>query len=166
MAGATYTPIATTTLSSAASTVTFSSISGAYTDLVVVGNFAVSGTTNVKLRVNSDSGSNYSITYLDGNGTSAVSGRMSNSSSFIFTPSSWYAATGFYNVLLVNLTNYSNSTTYKTILTRYGSADRGTLAIAGLWRSTSAISSLEFSTDAGLTLSSGSIFTLYGIAAA
>jgi hypothetical protein len=91
---------------------------------------------------------------------------MSNSSSFIFTPSSWYAATGFSNVLLVNLTNYSNSTTYKTILTRYGSADRGTLAIAGLWRSTSAISSLEFSTDAGLTLSSGSIFTLYGIAAA
>ena len=33
---ATYEPIATTTLGSAASTITFSSISGSYTDLILV----------------------------------------------------------------------------------------------------------------------------------
>jgi len=61
-AGATYEPIATTTVSgSSTSTVTFSSISGTYTDLVIIGNLG-SQTTNAfpYLQFNGDTGSNYS----------------------------------------------------------------------------------------------------------
>ena len=162
---ATYSLIASNTLGSATATVTFSSITGTFTDLVLVANFGTSGTTNVKMRVNGDSGTNYSVTYLDGNGTSAVSGRTSGSSAFYFTASSWYAATGYSNVLSLSLLDYSNATTNKTMLSRYGSASTGTLAEVGLWRSTSAITSLEISTDAGQTFAAGSTFKLYGIQA-
>ena len=63
-AGATYTQIATTTLGSSQSTITFSSISGAYTDLVLVVTAKVSSATDLWVRANSDSGSNYSYLIL------------------------------------------------------------------------------------------------------
>jgi hypothetical protein len=54
----TYEPIATTTLSSAQSSVTFSSISGSYTDLVLVSNVSGSGgNANLRVTLNSDTGS-------------------------------------------------------------------------------------------------------------
>lgn len=161
----TYEPIATTTLGSTNSTIAFNSFSG-YTDIICVGNFGTSGTTNVKMRLNGDSGSNYSLTYIDGNGTSPVSGRTSNSSAIYFTASSWYAATGFSNLLTFNLMSYSNTTTNKQILVRYGSAAQGTMAQTGVWRNTAAVTSLELTTDPGQTFNIGSIFTIYGIKAA
>ena len=65
-AGATYYPIATTTLSSATNSVSFSSISGSYTDIVIVFNGAAS-TSGVTCNVqfNSDTGTNYSTTQQD-----------------------------------------------------------------------------------------------------
>jgi len=59
---ATYEPIATTTLGSAAATITFSSIPATYTDLVIV--FAGTATANLNplMSFNSDSGTNYSTT--------------------------------------------------------------------------------------------------------
>jgi hypothetical protein len=59
--------------------------------------------------------------------------------------------------------NYSNSTTYKTILGRSNAATSGTSAAVGLWRSTSAINSIEIGT---VSFTAGSTFSLYGIAAA
>ena len=73
-AGSTYTPIATTTLGSAATSYTFTSIPSTYTDLVLVGNLSSSSNTNISIRIYSDSGTNYSNTYLTGvNGTGASS---------------------------------------------------------------------------------------------
>ena len=71
----TYTPITSNTLTSATASVTFSSISGTYTDLVLVVS-AQSASTNVDLamRFNSDSGTNYSNTRLYGTGSAAGSG--------------------------------------------------------------------------------------------
>ena len=61
----TYEPIATNTLGSAASSVTFSSIPSTYTDLIVVMNYANStGLADVFFRFNGDTGSNYSDTIL------------------------------------------------------------------------------------------------------
>ena len=75
-AGATYVPLASTTLSSDTGSVTFSSISSSYTDLVIImsvqgntGGTAQGSNTNF-LRFNGDTASNYSYTYLSGNGTS------------------------------------------------------------------------------------------------
>jgi hypothetical protein len=166
-AGSTYTPLATTTLGTATASVTFSSISGAYTDLVLVcsGKSNTSTLDYTRIRVNSDTGSNYSRTYLGGNGTSAYSGRDTSATSYI----DGYAeatASGIYSPTIFNFQNYSNTTTYKTILSQGMSANSGAGAIVGLWRSTSAITSIDISNLNANSFASGSTFTLYGIAAA
>jgi hypothetical protein len=156
----TYTPIATQTLTTSVATVTFSSIPSTYTDLVLVANASsVASTQTIGWRANSDSGSNYSDTYLGGDGSSAFSGRNSNQT---------YAYFGSINTsrstLLLNFMNYSNTTTNKTSIARSNSTDYA-IARVNLWRSTSAISSIDINT-AGSTFATGSTFTLYGIKAA
>ena len=163
----TYEPIETQTLDSAAATVTFSSISGAYTDLVLVCS-GKSNTANLdytRIRVNSDTGSNYSRTYLGGNGSSAYSGRDTSATSYLdgIAPTT---ASGIYAPTIFNLQNYSNTTTYKTILSKGGSANASTGAVVGLWRNTAAITSIDISNINSNSFASGSTFTLYGIKAA
>ena len=161
-AGATYEPIATTTLGSAQATVTFSSISGSYTDLILIANLLPVSSARVKLRVNSDTGSNYSYTILFGDGTSSGSGRESSITEINYywnsTPSGW-------SNYILNFQNYSNTTTYKTIVARGNSTGVETFANVGLWRSTSAINAIEIRSSVG-TFDTGSTFTLYGIASA
>jgi hypothetical protein len=165
-AGSTYTPIATTTLGSATSSVTFSSISGSYTDIILVINAKQTATPNrwTTIRLNSDTGSNYSYTSLEGDGSSAGSYRESNQTrgaiSFKTSTANWGQNT-------VHFQNYSNSTTYKSWLSRGGAADTGVVAIAGLWRSTSAITTILITLEgSGQNFDTGSMFTLYGIQAA
>ena len=161
----TMTPIATTTLGSANSTITFSSISASYTDLVLVINaFATSSTDYIQIRINSDTGTNYSNTAVYGDGTSALSSRVSNQTFGYLSWTQNIAANG--RIVIASFQNYSNTTTYKTWLNRSSDAAYGTDAIVGLWRSTSAITTLEIKRTSGGNFNSGSTFTLYGIKAA
>ena len=165
-AGATYTPIASNTVSgSTTSTVTFSSISSAYTDIVCVGNFGVStSATVIGVRFNGDTSSNYSQTRLVGNGTSATSNRYSDTQCYL--DSSAYVPLSITANVVMNIMNYANTTTYKTFLHRYNDAAGETIACVNLWRATPAvISSMTFLLSSGYFLS-GSTFALYGIAAA
>ena len=162
-AGATYEPIATTTLGAAQTSYTFTSISGSYTDLylVIAGSGAVSG-GNMLLQFNSDTASNYSTTILFGDGSSAGSARASSASSMNIGD---LDATTQSNTL-VSIMNYSNTTTYKTAL---GRSNRSAVAVAakvGLWRSTSAITSVKVFFSTADVFTSGTTLTLYGIAAA
>jgi hypothetical protein len=165
-AGSTYTPIATTTLGSAAASYTFSSIPSTYTDLVLIQN--PSGTTtngqDVGLRFNGDSGTNYSRTALSGNGTSAVSPRQSNQTYAYLTYNGYPSGSVPMN-FISNIQNYSNSTTYKTVLSRSNNASTGLDANVNLWRNTAAITQIDIYCITG-TFGVGSTFTLYGIAAA
>lgn len=162
-AGPTYTSIATTTLGSATTNITFSSISGSYTDLILVGSFSNAINTNLFYQFNSDTGNNYSNTYLSGNGSTASSGRFTSRANIVVDPSGSGVGTGMATIL-ASFNNYSNSTTYKTALTRIGSAGLELGANVGLWRSTAAITSIKFYADQNFN--TGSTFTLYGIAAA
>ena len=165
-AGSTYTPIATQTLGSTASSVTFSSIPGTYTDLIFVINAMSSSTAYVNLQVNSDTGSNYSRTGLAGTGASVYSYRDSNQTQWGYAGQSTLSTTPS-NVTIVHLMNYSNTTTYKTFLARVGNAVDGVETTVGLWRSTAAINSVKFNlNNVSYTFASGSTFTLYGIKAA
>jgi hypothetical protein len=159
----TYTPVASQTLSASASSVTFSSIPQNYTDLVVVCNAITNTVANYELTFNSDSGTNYSRTYLLGNGSAASSGRAS-SANFIRCDQGGNLDTTWGNPITVNVMSYSNSTTYKSVLSRSGGASSGVGAVVGLWRNTAAITSLSFACS-GATFSSGSTFSLYGIQA-
>jgi len=58
--------------------------------------------------------------------------------------------------------NYSNATTFKTALTRWGLGNAETNTTVGLWRSTSAITSVTVLPGAG-NLATGSTFSLYGV---
>jgi hypothetical protein len=161
---ATYEPIATYTAPSAQGSYTFTSIPSTYTDLVVV----VSGALNVAAACyvqfgngSIDTGGNYSMTYLYGTGSSAVSGREVNATKIFAADFS----TGQSNAI-VNVQNYKNTTTYKTILCRGNAASVATSAQVGMWRSTSAINQINIFADASRTFNTGSTFTLYGIKAA
>jgi hypothetical protein len=165
-AGKTYTPLARTTLSSAAASVTFSSISGSYTDLILVSNLggSVSGEA-VRIQINSDSGSNYSYTAIRGNGTSATSERATSATSLRISTGVGVTTNTSDMTIITNLQNYSNTTTFKTLISRAGQAANGTESSVGLWRSTSAINAIQVSNTNG-NIVAGSTFTLYGILAA
>lgn len=164
---ATYEPIATTTLSSAASSITFSSIPATYTDLrlVVVGTSATEG--RLLLRFNSDSGTNYSYTVIKGDGTNTGSHRGTDQTywrsyeTVLPTSNAGFAA--------VDIFSYAGSTN-KTLLYN-GSMDKNgsgtTTLVVGLWRDTSAISSIVcYSgnlTTTTYNFNTGTTATLYGI---
>ena len=157
----TYEPIATTTLGSAQTSITFSSIPSTYTDLIVV----VSGTSSagfgLALRFNSDTGNNYSNTFLYGDGSSALSGRgTSENVGFV-----GYFSTGQSDTT-AHIMNYANTTTYKTTLGRGNQAGVLTVARAMLYRSTSAINNVQLYFNGTVTFGSGTTATLYGIKAA
>ena len=164
----TYTPIATTTLGSNTASVTFSSISGSYTDLVLIANFVgftTSANSAISVRLNGDTGSNYSATFLRGNGTSALSSRATNDNRMVIGAAAIGTNTDA-AMSIVNFMNYSNTTTYKTVISRYSQASLQAETDVGLWRNTAAITSIEFGTyGTNLTLA-GSVITLYGISAA
>jgi hypothetical protein len=170
-AGKTYTPLARTTLSSAAATVVFSNISGVYTDLVLVINGGtLSQGDNVWLRFNSDSGSNYSVTELRGNGSSASSARASNQT-VAYLQYNIGGGTDLGQNYIANIMNYSNTTTNKTVISRANQPNGSTSypgvgAYVNLWRNTAAITSITIGRTGSGDLALGSTFTLYGIAAA
>jgi hypothetical protein len=156
----TYTELRKTTVATATSSVTLdlTGISG-YTDLVLV----ISGTNttsaqNVGLRFNGDTTSLYSRTSVYGDGTSALSTRDSNQTSIFAT---YYGTTQA--TAIIQIMNYSNATTFKTIISRSNDPASALNATVGLYRSTSAITSLTV-IPLSTTFAVGSTFSLYGIA--
>jgi hypothetical protein len=158
----TYTPIATQTLSSAAASITFSSIPQGYTDLVVsIDAICASGGTDlINLQYNGDTSSGlYSSTRLVGNGSTTNSDRQTGAN-FIYA--------GLINSTVRNsdiyqIQNYSNTATFKTCVARASVADNQTRVTAGLWRNISAITSLTISHASSINFSIGSTFSIYGI---
>jgi hypothetical protein len=165
---ATYNTIATTTLSAGTATVTFSAITSAYTDLVIVMNVAATAasSTGFGMYFNSDTGTNYSDTRINGDGTTATSARGATQARILQFSASLPEAASTYSPVITQVFNYSNTTTCKTSLTRSNNSANAIQAIAGVWRATPvAITSITFYTFAG-TFATGSTFTLYGIKAA
>jgi len=157
----TYTPIASTTLTSNQATITFSSISSAYTDLeLVVASSNATSNSTIFINVNNDYGSNYAFTYLNGDGGSATSGRYQGTLGVIGDHST---------VISTNIgkfMNYSNTNTFKTWLYRGGQAGYVSSSGVNLWRSTAAINRIDISATSNRSFTAGSTFTLYGIKAA
>lgn len=154
----TYVPIQAITLSSPTTSVTFSGIPQTYTDLVLV--CSVANSTNqqdVRINVNGDSGTNYSFTQVFGTGSSASSNRGSNYNWGL----AGYIGTTQSNSI-THFQNYSNTTTNKTMITRYNDPANLVVAAVSLWRSTAAINQIVVSFLAN-NFVAGSTFTLYGV---
>jgi hypothetical protein len=107
------------------------------------------------------------MTYLTGTGSAASSGR-ETSKAFITCDWNSGVTTSQGNTMhIMNIMNYANATTYKTVLARGAGAATGTDAVVGLWRGTpAAITSILIKTANTQTFAVGSLFNLYGITAA
>jgi hypothetical protein len=160
----TYTPIATQVLSSATATITFAGIPQNYTDLVLVASrrFSNTGTGNQNslITFNGDSGSNYSQTYM-ANPTS--SGQLTNQTT-LYTSGPGNEDSARYSADVWNFFNYSNTTTFKTSIFNMQFANQMNQTWVNLWRSTSAITSINITAGGGALYAAGSTFNLYGIA--
>lgn len=161
----TYEPITTNTLVTAVPTVTFNTISSAYTDLVLIIN-AATGVNDIDMyiQVNSDTGSNYSWTRFVGTGSTWVASKASNST-LGYRVGNMSGSNVGQNNAVVHFQNYANTAAYKSILARGNNPANLVEFFVGLWRSTSAITSMDIKTQSG-NFSVGSTFTLYGIKAA
>ena len=167
----TYTLISSNVLSSSAASVTFSAIPSTYTDLVLRASVRGDGTgyqSPFRLKINADTGTNYSRTRLYGIGSSAVTNRATDEADNIdtaFFNQSTSTSNTFSNIE-VYVPNYL-STVAKPIsgngaLENDSTTDWIRSVHAVLYRGTSAITSLEFFTNSG-SFVSGSSFYLYGI---
>lgn len=154
----TYEPIATSSPSGVQS-LTFSSIPGTYTDLIIAGVGFASSETYYEIQFNSDTGNNYSSTYFYGTGAAAASSRQSSVANIAVTRIETQSA------FLCHIMDYANTTTYKTALARNSNAGIIVYQAVGLWRSTSAITSVTLKSQ-NVNFNSGSTFTLYGVLAA
>ena len=173
-AGNTYEAIATTTLGSATSNVTFSSVPSTYTDLVLIVNGRSDYTSGqyeaLYMQVNSDTSTNYSATFIMGGEGNATSSRQTSQNQMEITRfgNSYLGATAF-GVSIIQLQNYSNTTTYKTCLGRTVNQPYGynyTGETICLWRSTAAISTIKVYPALGSNFVANTQVSLYGIKAA
>jgi hypothetical protein len=152
------------TLSSAQSSITFSSIPATFTDLYLLVS-ARSSTTSDFYRIRPNgSTSNHTGRFLSGDGSSVSSGTSapifgrqsrSNMTANTFGSDSWY---------LPNYTAASAKSISVDVANENNATENALGINAGLWNDTSAITSIEFHPGAG-DFVSGSSFTLYGILA-
>jgi hypothetical protein len=157
----TYTALATVTLGSSASSVTFSSIPATYRDLILVSKpIATSGAIESALRFNSDSGTNYSVAVMFGTGstTGSFGGAGSTYVSLVD------AITSGNNISIAQVMDYSATNKHKTILLRRDFPGEATAASAGRWANTVAITTVSI-TALSSTYAAGSTFNLYGVIA-
>ena len=161
----TYNAIVSVSLTASQASVILDSIPSNYTDLVLVVTGKTTSADQLLVRLNNDSGNNYSRTTLGADGTSTQSTRGTNDIRAVTGTYGYFGTTvGYINTLFIN--NYSNTTSYKQILSRTGNGATGVSAIANLWRSTAAVSTLNLYTDGGYSFDVGTTFNLYGILAA
>ena len=165
-AGATYSSIASQTLSSTASVVTFSSIAGTYTDLRLVCSFNSSTYAVGGLKFNGVT-SGYSTTFQYGPSSGSTSSQSKMPFQQGFGPITEASA---FQICTVDIMSYANSTTYKSVMWQTGNPTTtgypGNEWGCGLYPSTSAITSVTIDSGGTNIFQIGSTFSLYGIAAA
>jgi hypothetical protein len=165
MATATYVPLATQTLGSAASSIVFSSIPSGYTDLRLVFTGTTSTNANVFLQFNGDTSTNYSATYLYGQDSTTSSasdqsvGQMPLGGQTVVTPT-------IPALIITDVFSYTSSVYKSALITsstdKNGGANSTIQATVGLWRSTSAITSINTFVT-GRNFNAGTTITLWGI---
>ena len=147
----TYIPLATTTLGSSASSVTFSFIPATYADLVLVIENTV-GVVDMLARFNGDTGSNYFRIFMIDFSNSGAVGTQTNTS----------LALSFGRDQIFQIMDYSATNKHKVILTRTNEATSRVEVDANRWGSTAAINTILIYPSSG-SLAANTTFSLYGI---
>ena len=167
-----YYQIATTTVGGGGSaTVSFTSIPATYTHLQVRGiartNRSGSNQDAIRYRFNSDSGNNYTLHYLYGNGSTAGAGaNTSDTQGYMDGITESDNLAGAFGGFILDILDYTNTNKYKTSRSWSGREDNTSGAIwleSTLWMNTAAITSIVFTPNVGTSIDQYSKFALYGI---
>jgi hypothetical protein len=165
MAVQTYVPLATTTLGATSGSVTFSSISQAYKDLVLVMSVkAVDIGAGYCMRFNGDSGANYSFFYFGAQYSTNVRQGNGNSTYQIDMTAGTGASTSYFSTNIAHIGEYSSTNKNKPYVGRWNNQESWQILNSGIWNSTAAITSINIYGNLSATWAAGSTFTLYGIA--
>lgn len=173
--GTAYESIQTVTVGSGGqTTISFTSIPSTYKHLqlryIAKWNYTVAPDfTNTVLNFNSDLGTNYAFHSLRGNGSVLSTNRGVDQPAGIiqvFMPSNHSSEPNVFGSGVIDILDYANVNKYKTVR-GLGGFDRngsGFVSFASvLWQSTSAVTSINITSDLGLAWTQHSSFALYGI---
>ena len=155
MGSPTYIPLANVTLGGSDADIIFSNIpTSLYRDLIVVFNGSISTSNNSPFYINGDTTSgNYAKVSAWGTGSSTGSGA--------FFGAIW---SGSPNTIVYQFLDAGTTDKHKTALVRCNNAANETSMQAIRWANTAAITSLTFVAGSSFTYTTGSTFSLYGIA--
>jgi hypothetical protein len=159
----------TQVLTSAAASVTFSSLStysAEYQHLQIrmVCRSARGSEDYLQMRFNGDTGSNYSNHYLEGNGSSVgSSGSANQTQMYQGVSASSNLAANIFASFVIDILDPFETTKFTTSRTLGGFATRSIGLNSGNWRNTDALTSITLRHQVGDNLVTGSRFSLYGI---
>lgn len=149
--GADFQTIATTSITSATSTISFGSIPGTYSSLWIVGNIIGGTSCNITWTYNGSS-TNYGYVYME----NATFG--SNNAYDKNLGGSFHTNSG---TCLIKIPDYARTDKFKTAMGQYGT-ELYVSTIGAYWQSTAAVTSMVFSLT-GTSFQAGSSLTLYGL---
>lgn len=157
----TYTALATVALSGTDSEIEFTSIPSGYRDLILTFDVKLSADAGLHLRVNGDTGANYSVVYLYSRLPSGTP--LSGASA---TDSGVYLAVSGFTEFWGDLTflDYSDSNKHKTMLGRTNNYGDYVVASAHRWGNLNAINSIQFY-PFNTSFAAGTTASLFGIEA-
>ena len=159
----TYELIESQTIASSTQFITFTSIPQTFTDIVLItdGLSQPAGGGSVFVKVNGDTpATNYSSVYTFGSGSAVSAGTGDGFPANRHNATALEGGTGHTHFM-----NYSNTTTYKTVLS-HGGGNNISIVFASTWRSTAAITSMRLQMESGPGFLAGFKATLFGIKAA
>lgn len=163
--------IQTQVLSSATPSVTFSSLSAyastyKHLQLRMTIKTDRSGGDSLAMRINGDTGANYSQHWLRGYGGSVQSGGAGASQNWIpLQEVDGTSTAGVYSAHIVDILDAFNTSKNKTVRQFHGriTSPETVYLLSGAWYNTSAISSLTILSFYGANLVSGARVSLYGV---
>jgi hypothetical protein len=167
-----YESIATITVSSATSTVEFTSIPGTFAHLELRALSVTNSNYNgASLQFNNDTtASNYRSYFIYGSGGGGAANSAQNTDVLYAPNFNGKGATTAPGPVILTIFDYANTNKYKTITCLDGgvvSGSDGFVALnAGHWESTAAITSMKINLGTTFTYSQYAHFALYGIKAA
>lgn len=160
--------IATATGTGSSGTITFSSIAGTYSALQIRVNAVASAVAALQMTVNGDTAANYTQHGLYGNGTAASASGAPSTSNISILGGLDATITTYPNVAIIDILDYASTTKNKTVRS-FGGFDKNASGsdvclMSGVWRSTSAITSVSLAMSTGNFTTSTTI-ALYGVKA-
>lgn len=163
-----YDALASTTLTSTASSITFAGIPSGYKHLQIRFSANIAAVSGANFRFNGDSASNYRTQYLLSNGTSvsSVGGGADTQLYGSVYGQGYDGGTNIFTSGIMDVLDYSSNSKIKTTRSVVGVDRNGTGAIqqlGGYWYSANPINSITYIVEGANDLAIGTTVSLYGV---